>query len=164
MDQSRNAIPGTKRNRVALVGITVATVAVAALIFASQSHVAAGPGVLGTDGVCRAALGLYCDAGGMALPLRATSKPCPKYAESLRQAKEEPLVVESEAGTCASLSFVSSSTGFVGETSYFNSNGDLVAVAAWSDGGGYCSASVHSIVYGSLPDCERRTTAQLKRP
>jgi hypothetical protein len=161
MKQSRQAIRGAKR--AAIAGIAVAAAAVAAvLIFTSRGHVAAGPGVLGADGVCRAALGSYCDAGGVALPLQARSKQCPQYADSLRQAKEEPLILESEAGTCGSLRFVSWSTGFVGESSYFNTDDDLVAVEAWSDGGGYCSASAHSIVYGSLPDCERKTTAQFK--
>ena len=154
---------GNRRLQFALIGMGAALLIVATLALTFGRGRAKMPrrGTVGADGVCRAPLGLYCVEKPLRLPVQA-SRLCPSYSDALRRAKDEELAINAETGTCGELKWVMWSTGFVGETSYFNSKDELVGVEGVSDGGGYCSNNSHVIVYGNRPNCEKRVTMTLK--
>jgi hypothetical protein len=45
-------------------------------------------GAFGSDGVCRAPLGLYCDDQPPPLPIAFKANACPDYARALQRAKD----------------------------------------------------------------------------
>ncbi|HXK20002.1 MAG TPA: hypothetical protein VNG33_19460 [Polyangiaceae bacterium] len=155
---------GNKRVLFALFGVGLAGVAAAValrLTFGGRPG-PRGPGTLGTDGVCRAPLGLYCPREPGPSP-GPSARSCPSYADALGRANEAP-TTEAEAGTCGPLKWVMWSTGFVGETSYFNDKDELVSVESWTDmAGSCCDGKSATIVYGRRLDCEKRTTVPLKQ-
>jgi len=118
-------------------------------------------GTFGSDGVCRAPLGLYCDDPGR-LPAPFKANACPDYARALQRAKDWERLLEAAAGTCGALKWVRWSSGFGGETLYFDSKDTLVSVETWADFDGACSGNSSTLVYGGRPSCEHRTTLTIK--
>jgi hypothetical protein len=119
-------------------------------------------GTFGSDGVCRAPLGLYCDDNPQPLPLAFKANPCPGYEQALRRAKEWEPLLEAAAGTCGGLKWVKWSSGFGGETSYFDAKDTLVAVETWADYNGACARKSPTLVYGTRPRCDQVKTLTIK--
>jgi hypothetical protein len=147
------------------VGVGFAFVLGGVLFFAIATRGTERPnrGTLGADGVCRAPLDVYCAGNSLASPSTEWSKPCPSYSRALQTAKEREPLLEAEAGTCGELRWVKWSSGFSGETSYFNAKDELVCVETWADYYGDCAGKSATLVYGIRPHCEPVATVSLKQ-
>jgi hypothetical protein len=87
---------------------------------------------------------------------------CPTYSWALQAVNSHEPVLEAAAGKCGELKWVMWSSGFAGETTYFDAKDALVCVEGWADYYGACSGKSPTIVYGSRPDCVQETTVTLK--
>jgi hypothetical protein len=154
---------GEKPRWYVLLGVSSVTVlAVAAWIVWPRPTEAENIGQLGPDGVCRTPLAQYCDQKPLVLPI-TSSKPCPTYAAAVETARNYQPLLEASAGTCGDLRWVKWSSGFNGETTYFDSADTLVAVEAWADYYPYCWNHNAALVYGSRPACKEQTTLTLRQ-
>jgi hypothetical protein len=154
----------SKPKRFAFVGLVGAALLVGMLVstLAGDKLKYRNRGTFGSDGVCRAPLGLYCDDQPPRLPIAFKANACPGYAQALQRAKDWEPLLEAAAGTCGALKWVRWSSGVGGETFYFDLNDTLLSVETWADFYGACSGKSATLVYGSRPSCEHQTTLTIK--
>jgi hypothetical protein len=96
------------------------------------------------------------------VPIAFKAKACPGYEQALKRAKGGEPLLEAAAGTCGPLKWVRWSSGFGGETFYFDSKDSLLAVETWADFYAACSGKSAKLVYGRRPSCEHQTTLTIK--
>src|SRR5687768_17555822 len=88
--------------RFAFVGLVVAALSAGMLVstLGGDSLKYRSRGTFGSDGVCRAPLGFYCDDHPLRLPIAFKANACPGYAQALQRAKDWEPLLEAAAGIC----------------------------------------------------------------